>query len=101
MDAVCRAYLDTERVFNAGISNYIGHDESVSWNEHFRLARNQFRKRGVGRAVILITTRCAPGREAKDVEGVTVPADECEFQMMRITLNCDRHHRNQRLRGLK
>jgi hypothetical protein len=30
VDAVGRANLDTERVFDAGISNHIGHDESIS-----------------------------------------------------------------------
>jgi hypothetical protein len=33
MDAICGADLDAERVFNAGISNYIGHDESISTME--------------------------------------------------------------------
>jgi hypothetical protein len=30
MDAIGGADLDAERIFNAGISNYIGHDESIS-----------------------------------------------------------------------
>jgi hypothetical protein len=30
MDAIGRADLDAERVLDAGISNYIGHDESIS-----------------------------------------------------------------------
>jgi hypothetical protein len=41
MDAVGGANLDAEGILNAGISNYIGHDESVSWNEHFRLAQER------------------------------------------------------------
>src|SRR6202007_326962 len=40
-DAVGRANLNTEGVFNARVSNYISHDESVSSNEHFRLAQDQ------------------------------------------------------------
>src|SRR3954451_13032861 len=35
MDAIGRANLNAEGVFNAGISYYVGHDESVSWNEYF------------------------------------------------------------------
>ena len=38
MDAIRGTDVDTEGVFDAGISNYISHDDSVSWNEHFRLA---------------------------------------------------------------
>ena len=37
MDAIGRANLNAQGVFDAGISNYIGHDESVSWNEHLSL----------------------------------------------------------------
>ena len=41
MNAIGRANLNTEGIFDASISNYIGHDETVSWNEHFRLAQSQ------------------------------------------------------------
>jgi hypothetical protein len=34
MDAIRRANLNAQRVFDAGISDYIGHDESVSWNKY-------------------------------------------------------------------
>ena len=33
VDAIGGANLDTQRIFDAGISDYISHDESVSWNE--------------------------------------------------------------------
>src|SRR5215471_441088 len=35
MNAIGWADLNTKGIFNAGISNYVGHDESISWNEHF------------------------------------------------------------------
>jgi hypothetical protein len=59
MDAIGRANLNTEGVFNARISNYVGHDESVSWNEHVRLAQKQSKRTGRKWAVILITCGCA------------------------------------------
>jgi hypothetical protein len=41
MNAIGGADLDTEGIFNAGISNYISHDESIStWNEHFAARSN-------------------------------------------------------------
>ena len=48
MNAVRGAHVDAEGVFNAGIGNYIGHDESVSWNERFRLSQDQSREGGAG-----------------------------------------------------
>src|SRR5271169_5389457 len=40
VDAVGGAELDTERVLDAGISDYIGHDESVSQMKRVRLAQD-------------------------------------------------------------
>jgi hypothetical protein len=60
VDAVGRANLNTEGVFDARISDYISHDESVSWNEHFQLAQDQSKEVRWKRAVILITFGCAP-----------------------------------------
>ena len=30
VDAICRAHLDAQRIFDTAISDYVGHDESVS-----------------------------------------------------------------------
>lgn len=40
MDTIRGADVNTQRIFDAGISDYIGHDESVSWNEQFRFAHS-------------------------------------------------------------
>ena len=39
MDAIGGADFDAERIFNARIGNDVSHDESVSWNERFRIAQ--------------------------------------------------------------
>jgi hypothetical protein len=47
VDAIGGADVDAERIFDAGISDYISHDEWFSWNEHS--LRNECKKRGAGR----------------------------------------------------
>lgn len=61
VNAIGGADLDTERIFDAGISNYVSHDESFSWNEHS--LRKECKKRGTGEAVILVTGCCAWRKE--------------------------------------
>jgi len=63
MNAIGRTDVDAERIFDAGVSNYIGHDEWFSWNEHS--LRNEFKKRGAGKAVILVTGCCAREKVSK------------------------------------
>lgn len=44
MDAIGRANLNAEGVFDAGISYYVGHDESISWNEYFTRSTTSLRR---------------------------------------------------------
>jgi len=41
VNTVSWADINAKRVFDAGIIDYIGHGESVSWNEHFWLAHKR------------------------------------------------------------
>lgn len=120
VNAIGGADLDTERIFDAGISDYISHDESFSWNEHS--LRKECKKRGAGEAVMLVTGCCArekAGEVSKfqsfrvsrwwvglepwnlgaawKMGGKRKPA----FCMMEITQKGDHGHRNGRSIGLK
>ena len=100
MDAIGRANFNTEGVFNARIGNYIGHDESVSWNEHFRLAQDQSKRGGGKWAVILITCWCASARNQLTTELFLGATAKPRFMMIEITKNCDGGHRNTHATGL-
>ncbi len=54
VNAVSGANLDAKRIFDAVVSNYIGHDRSVSWNECFSLSSRVYGG-GSGWAVISVT----------------------------------------------
>jgi hypothetical protein len=56
VNAIGGADVDAERIFDAGISDYISHDE---WFSREHSLRNECKKRGAGEAVILVTGRCA------------------------------------------
>jgi GntR family transcriptional regulator len=77
MDAIGRANLNTKRILDASISNYIGHDESVSRNENF--AQDECKKPSFVTAVITITCGCARRDDNPGVFGlirvVTKPAE--------------------------
>jgi hypothetical protein len=61
MDAIGRANLNTEGVFDASVSNYIGHDESISTNEMSTSVslNSDYKKAHDVWAVIMITSACA------------------------------------------
>jgi hypothetical protein len=61
MDAIGGADLDAQGIFDAGISNYIGHDEVDLPSEIsvFVSLKNECKNPWRGEAVIAITSRCA------------------------------------------